>query len=109
MIPYSEILEKKVKKIILKKKINEYEETFKPLCNRLPTKGEYKTINTNYFLAEKSESLSININKEFQLFINQRIILIEKIMNFLKNDKKSILKIFRWNWQVSNIPIFYYY
>jgi pantothenate kinase-related protein Tda10 len=45
-------------------------------------------------LAEKSESLSININTEFQLFINQRIILIEKIMNFLKDDKKSILKIY---------------
>ena len=93
-IPYSKVLEKNVKKIILKKKINEYEETFKPLCNRLPTEGEYKTINTNYFLVEKSESLSINNNTEFKLFINQRIILIDKIMNFLENDKKSILKIY---------------
>ena len=82
------------KTIKLKKKINEYENIFKPLCTRLSTEDKNLTINTNCLLPDGSQSLFIEPNSEFKLIIGNRIDLINKIVDFMENNKKLILKIY---------------
>ena len=67
---------------------------FKPLCKRLSKEGKSLTIKTNNLLPENSVSLSINLNSDFQLIIDSRKSLINKIENFIKDKNKYILKIY---------------
>ena len=90
---YEQIGKKNIKKIILKK-INEYENIFKLLCKELPTNVNNIIINTNCFLPEGSQSLLINFNSELNLIVEQRSVLINKILEFLKKEEKFILKIY---------------
>jgi hypothetical protein len=51
-------------------------------------------INTNCFLPDGSPSLRIDINSNLKLIVGQRNVLINKILEFMKNEKKMILKIY---------------
>ena len=94
IISFEEIKKGYNKLIILKKKINQFNDIFKLLCKRLSKEGKSLTIKTNNLLPENSVSLSINLNSEFQLIIDSRKSLINKIENFIKDKNKYILKIY---------------
>ena len=107
-IKFQEIIEKGIKSIVVKMRNNQYNNIFKPLCERLETKEKNVEINTNCFLPQESESLLINNNSKFQLIIDKRQDLIEKIYDFLKNTKKSILKIYGSNGVGKSITFLYF-
>ncbi len=94
IIPISDIISKGEKKIILIDKSESYEKEFKPLCKTLPIEGNIIDINTSSLLPIKSESLLLDINSEFNLIIKQRIPLINRLKDFVKNKNNKILKIY---------------
>lgn len=89
-----EIVKNKIKTVILKPKINQLENIFKPLCEILPTDVENITIKTNCLLPEGSQSLLLDLNSNLELIVKQRNVLISKILEFMKKDNKLILKIY---------------
>ena len=93
-ISYDQIGKNNIKLITLKVKINQYENIFKPLCKELPIDVKDILINTNCFLPDGSPSLRIDINSNLKLIVGQRNVLINKILEFMKNEKKMILKIY---------------
>ena len=93
-ISYDQIGKNNIKLITLKVKINQYENVFKPLCKELPIDVKDILINTNCFLPDGSPSLRIDINSNLKLIVGQRNVLINKILEFMKNEKKMILKIY---------------
>ena len=107
-ISFSEAIKKKEKKIFLKNKINQYNDIFKPLCKRLPKSGEKIDITLDYFLPEKSESLFKDYDKKFELLIDQRIFLINKIIEFICNNKKMILKIYGTDGIGKSVSLLYF-
>ena len=87
------IKNRKILKVIVKLKNNEYKDIFEPLCTKLTKVGNFVKIKANYFLPESSQSLMIDHNSDFNLCINQRIDLINIMENFIHSDK-YILKIY---------------
>lgn len=94
-LSFKDLIEKRneITEIIIKLKIDEYKDIFKPLCKKLSKKGDFIDIKTNYFLPESSKSLFIDRNSDFKLCIDQRIDLINLMINFVQS-KKYILKIY---------------
>ena len=84
---------KENKTIIIKLKFNQYIEIFEPLCTKLAKSGDIIDTKVNYFLPESSQSLLVDHNSDFKLFIAQRIDLVNKIIDFIKSTK-YILKIY---------------
>ena len=107
-IKFEEIIGKGIKSIIVNMRDNQYNNIFKPLCERLETKEKHLEINTNCFLPKESQSLLIRSNSKFQLIIDKRQDLIQKIFDFMKNDKKFILKIYGSNGIGKSITFLYF-
>ena len=84
---------RKIKTIILKSKFDQYREIFEPLCTELAKTGDIIDIKANCFLPQSSDSLLVNHNSSFKLFIDQRIDLINKLIEFIQSTK-YILKIY---------------
>jgi len=79
-IKFEEIIGKGIKSIIVNMRDNQYNNIFKPLCERLETKEKHLEINTNCFLPKESQSLLIRSNSKFQLIIDKRQDLIQKFL-----------------------------
>ena len=84
---------REIKTIILKSKLDQYTERFEPLCTELAKTGDIIDIKANCFLPQSSDSLLVNHNSSFKLFIDQRIDLINKLIEFIQSTK-YILKIY---------------
>lgn len=108
IIKLSDIIDKGMKTIILKSKIESNENKFKLLSKILSEIKESESINTSCILPEKSESLSIDINSTFELMISQRIILTQKINKFVQDKNKTILKIYGTDGIGKSVSFLYY-
>ena len=107
-IEFKEIFIKGIKTIVIKLKNNQYNNIFKPLCMRLETKEKILEINTNCFLPKDSPSLHIDHFSKFKLIIDKRKVLINKINDFMENDKKFIFKIYGSNGIGKSITYLYF-
>ena len=108
IITFEEIKKGENKLITFKKKKDQYKDIFKPLCLRLPKTEKSLIIKTNNLLPEKSDSLSLNSNSDFQLIIDSRMSLINKIDNFVQNKNKYILKMYGSDGIGISITLLYY-
>ena len=106
-INFQEILERGIKSIIIKLKNKQYD-IFKPLCERLKEEGKYLEVNTNCFLPKESPSLLIDYSSKFKVIIDKRKVLIKKIIDFMKNDKKFALKIYGSNGIGKSVTFLYF-
>ena len=107
-ITFEEIKEGNNKLITLKKKKDQYKDIFRPLCRRLSKTEKSLTIKTNNLLPENSVSLSLYSNCDFQLIIDSRMSLINKIDNFVQNNNKYILKMYGSDGIGKSITLLYY-
>ena len=80
--------------ITLKLKNKELENLFAPLFKEINIENDAETINTNLFLPFKSENLNLEFNSAFQLVIKQRIPLITKLQEYLRNEQIIVIKIY---------------
>ena len=88
------LFEKGENKIILKLKNKEFEDLFKPLFNQINISKESEVINTKILLPYEPNILGFQFNSDFELIIKERIELVNKIYEYLKNDNISIIKIY---------------
>ena len=107
-ITFEKIKEGDNKLITLKKKEDQYNDIFKPLCRRLSKTEKSLTIKTNNLLPEKSVSLSLNSNSDFRIIIDSRLSLINRIDDFVRNENKYILKMYGSDGIGKSITLLYY-
>ena len=107
-IEFQNIIENKLKSVIIKKKNDLYENIFKPLCERIKTEEKHIEINSNLLLPNNSQSLLINHSSKFKIIIDKRKVLKEKIISFMENNKKWILKIYGSNGIGKSVTFLYF-